>query len=40
MRRWLALAPVLLAALGACSDRPAAAPTDAWLGQWNGPEGT
>jgi hypothetical protein len=38
MRRWLLAA--LVTAHGCTTNGPADAPTDAWVGQWNGPEGT
>jgi len=38
MRRW-PLA-ILIAAHGCTASDPPAAATDAWLGRWNGPEGT
>jgi hypothetical protein len=36
--RWPAVSLAFTLPLGGCADRTPA--TDAWLGQWNGPEGT
>ncbi|HXS79295.1 MAG TPA: hypothetical protein VN818_03380 [Gammaproteobacteria bacterium] len=38
MRRWLLA--VLVSTHGCTADEPVAAATDAWVGRWNGPEGT
>jgi len=38
MRRWLLV--LLVASHGCTASDPAATTTDAWIGRWNGPEGT